>query len=378
MVDCGCGISDCEDIPSMHARGQLFNPRSNLRNGEAMGFTLVELLVVITIIGILIALLLPAVQAAREAARRLQCSNNLKQMGLAMLSHEEACHRFPSGGWGWGWVGDPDRGSGKEQPGGWFYAILPYLEQIALQQLGADSDPDHWTPTQLAGSAQRIQTSLGVMNCPSRRRTTLYPVGWNWSGTGISGGNGSFTPLGSQAVTTLARGDYAACAGDSYADSNSITIPGPSSLSAAKSMTQSNSWPDMGKLTGICFLRSEVTIAWIKDGTSNTYLLGEKYLNADHYSDGNDGGDNETMYSGFNNDTHRSTYFDPNAGATHTPMQDTPGYPASERFGSSHSGGCNFAFCDGSIHSISYSIAPAVHKSLGNRDDGAPTGSSEY
>jgi prepilin-type processing-associated H-X9-DG protein len=297
-----------------------------------------------------------------------------------MMSHEETFRQFPSGGWGWGWVGDPDRGSGKEQPGGWFYAILPYVEQVALQQLGADGDPNNWTSTQLAGSAQRIQTPLAVMNCPSRRRSVAYPIAWNWSGTGVPGGGGSFTPFGSQAVTSLARGDYAACAGDAYADSNSVTIPGPSNLSSAKSMTQGNSWPNMGAMTGVCFLRSEVAMTWIKDGTSNTYLLGEKYLDPDHYLDGNDGGDNETMYSGFNNDTHRSTYYNPSGGAgpTHTPIQDTPGYPGSERFGSSHAGGCNFAFCDGSIHTISHSIDALIHKELGNRDDGAAIDSGKY
>ena len=99
-------------------------------------FTLVELLVVIAIIGILIALLLPAIQAAREAARRTQCKNNLKQIGLAAQNHLNTQKFFPTGGWGYHWVGDPDRGYGMNQPGGWGFTLLPYIEESAIFNMG--------------------------------------------------------------------------------------------------------------------------------------------------------------------------------------------------------------------------------------------------
>ena len=343
------------------------------------GFTLVELLVVITIIGILIALLLPAVQSAREAARRTQCANNLKQLGLAMLSHHQAHGTFPAGGWLGIWVGDPDRGFGTEQPGGWVYNILPFLEQEALRQLGSDGDPDNWSSGQLAASSQRITTPLAMQNCPSRRRPIVYPTRWPYStvrGTVIFDGNGKHFPRGADAVTQVARSDYAACAGDhfetwSWVDSEPLT------LEEAATITQNGTWTSLDA-NGVVFLHSTVEMARVRDGASNTYMVGEKYLDPDRYTTGLDPADNEGMYCGYNNDNSRWTYYDVSTAVALTPMQDRTGYSNPDRFGSVHPGGANMAFCDGSVHGISYSIDPETHRRLGNRRDGLPVDASKF
>src|SRR6476659_9581645 len=115
-------------------------------------FTLVELLVVIAIIGILVALLLPAVQAARESARRQQCSNHLKQLALGALNHEQTHQTFPTGGWGWFWVGDADRGFKRDQPGGWIYNLLPYVEEDAKYRLAGDGNRETISAAQQLGA----------------------------------------------------------------------------------------------------------------------------------------------------------------------------------------------------------------------------------
>src|SRR5688500_123866 len=147
----------------------------NRSTGTRAAFTLVELLVVIAIIGVLVALLLPAVQAAREAARRTQCINNLKQIGLAAHNSHDAYKVFPSGGWGWHWVGDSDLGVGEKQPGGWTYNLLPYLEQTNVHALGKDNSPGTITAAQKAGAFKATQTPIAEYLCPSRRSVQAYP-----------------------------------------------------------------------------------------------------------------------------------------------------------------------------------------------------------
>jgi type II secretory pathway pseudopilin PulG len=169
----------------------------------------VELLVVMTIIAMLIAMTLPAVQFGREAARRASCMNNLKQLGLAAQSHESAQGFFPAGGWGWSWPGDPDRGFTKKQPGGWIYNILPYIDQVALHNLGKGLADTQKQATILA----MVRTPLSLMYCPSRRKCTVYPM--TWSGetntVGYCGNSGPITV--DPTKNFVARSDYAVNSG---------------------------------------------------------------------------------------------------------------------------------------------------------------------
>ena len=134
-------------------------------------FTLVELLVVIAIIGILIGLLLPAINAAREAGRRMQCSNNLKQLGLGCIHHEGTVGFLPTGGWAYYWTGDPDMGFGRSQPGGWTYTILPWIEYKSMFDLGTGQN----VAQKKVAFAQRGQMAIPTLYCPTRRPAKLYP-----------------------------------------------------------------------------------------------------------------------------------------------------------------------------------------------------------
>ena len=327
-------------------------PRRPSDRATRTAFTLIELLVVIAIIGILIALLLPAVQAARESARQLKCATNLRQLGLAAMNHEETHGHFPTGGWGWGWIGDPDRGFGKDQPGGWVFNVLPFIEQEDLWGLASDGDRDNHTQGQLNRANRMTKTPLTMFSCPTRRPCMLYPKPTD--GTYVA----QNASPNSDSDNVAARADYAASYGSQSEDQHT---QGPGSLAGAPGYQY---WIDVKFHNGVSYQRSEVKISDISDGASNTLLFGEKYLNPDHYATGRDGADNESMYTGFNNDPFRST------ATVWTPMQDTPGYGSTYRFGSAHWSGCYFVFCDGRVQMLSYNIDPITYSLLGNRRDG--------
>lgn len=335
------------------------------------GFTLVELLVVIAIIGVLVALLLPAIQAAREAARRSQCSNQLKQIALAWQMHHDTHQFFPSAGWGFAWIGDPDRGTGKSQPGSWAYSILPYLEAGNIHQLGSGGN----AAAKRDGLTQLAQTPVATFYCPSRRPPNAYTNADFGLGDGINFNFGN--------PQLLARTDYAANLGPrvqaGFGDPPAVGYqwgsgPNLADAEAGKNF-QMEKFDAFSKLQGITYQRSEIEMKHVTDGTSQTYLCGEKYVNPDFYDGGNtsnfadkDIGDDQGAWIADDLDNNRLT--GPANYGDARPAPDQAGLQWYRAFGSAHPSSFFMSMCDGSIHGMSYDIDPEVHHALGTRNGG--------
>ena len=337
------------------------------------GFTLVELLVVIAIIGALIGMLLPAVQSARESARRLECTNHLKQIAMAVQGHYDTAKHYPSGGYGVGWAPHSDRGIGLEQPGAPFYAILSWLENRSLFEMGKGVGAMNYTsPQLLQANKARLETPLAELYCPTRRSASNYPVPHTDAYV--------IKPYLCDTLENSARNDYAFNGGEFM-----ISMRAPLTTLEKLEKVQ---WPSMEPPTatdllhpsGIVWLHSQFNIKQVVDGTSNTYLVGEKFVSADQKYLGTSLGDDQGPFVSDERDAIRwadcGGYLSPERdhGFSDGAAQDK----SSWKFGSAHAQGFNMAMCDGSVHTIRYEIEESVHRRLCNRCDRSLMSSGDW
>ncbi len=331
------------------------------------GFSLIELLIVVGIIGILIQLALPAIESSREAARRATCQNNLRQIGVAMMLHESTHGCLPTGGWGWGWMGDPDRGTGQNQSGSWSYQLLPYLEQKDVYAIGQGElgSAKHEALTTLAA------TPVPLFYCPSRRqpRPTLNvgPI------VNIEGKPEGLFWYNAKKAESLARSDYVANIGDRWVYWHEG--PPPAKADVGEGFLEFWDIEDkktvtIADVTGVVIQRQPFLFRQITDGTSKTYFAGEKHMMFEAYKVGWELNDDQSCWVGDDLDTVASTEF--------VPMRDFGIDDDTRRrveapFGSAHPEGLQMLMCDGSVHRVNYDIDPAVFRRTGNRHDNHPS-----
>ena len=322
------------------------HPKSKIQNPK-IGFTLVELLVVITIIGILIALLLPAVQAAREAARRMQCQNNLKQIGLALLNYESANQVFPPGGLPVGSYGTS-----------WWVRILPYVEGSNFADR-YDYSQGGWVNSWNTAQLTLLQNQqFSFMHCPS-------------------------STLPSQVLTTAAF-RYVSIQSATYAGISGASDGATPNIYSATAVT-ANVAPGWESTGGVLIEHRAISIADITDGTSNTIVVGEQ---SDWLSPVTDttlaqcdiGDCRADCGHGFTMGPAPSSFGDSRTFSLTCVLhpinfKSTTGYGVPANCGpntpiqAAHPGGANVAFADGSVQNLSESTNLTVLRNLATRND---------
>ncbi len=304
-----------------------------MRRPDTRGFTLVELLVVIAIIGVLVALLLPAVQAAREAARRSQCSNNLKQIGLAVQNFHDTYSKLPPTALQGG-------GPPNDKYHTWLVVILPFIEQGSLYDEFDLSKP--WDQSPNPAAAQLPGADIAGYRCPSR------------SHSGFSDANPQVGPVGDYAVGSVATANY------QHQHQALNVLLGPM-VGAARNGSAA-SW------------RPRTSFADNTDGLSNTLYIGEKHIFSGDMNKG--GGSANASGDGNHFITQQTAWYETHAYRQTDHPNGLGRGPQDNRanrhhtFGSWHPGICQFVYGDGSVHAIQNTIDLTTLRNLGSRGDG--------
>ncbi|MBI1247764.1 DUF1559 domain-containing protein [bacterium] len=348
----------------------------NLRKNHA-GFTLVELLVVIAIIGVLIALLLPAVQQAREAARRMSCSNNLKQLGLAMHNFHDTYNAFPVG------VTDDDMNNW-----GWGVYLLPYIEQDNLYSNMTTRMSSSSPPAYLVyKSGTHINVDTYDSTTSSTNPTAVVNAN---TGSAISGQGGATVVLSAFICPSdvlpekedqgFAKSNYLGCMGSNYGGS-APNMPNAFSWNTAVEGGQSpgslgrNYWGS--SMNGVFCADGNNTESWMRrfaditDGTSNTIAIGEVTV-SQHVTTSNVSDTRFPIWAGANGfccamrrlggvlRMANSQFY----------INRRVGDASDQSFGSQHPGGAQFVFCDGSVSFLSENMNTNIYSYLAGRNDG--------
>ncbi|WP_425615071.1 DUF1559 domain-containing protein [Anatilimnocola sp. NA78] len=307
-----------------------------MKNPSRRAFTLVELLVVIAIIGVLVALLLPAVQAAREAARRTQCVNNLKQIGIALHNYSDTLRTLPPGSI---WISSAAPNNANNR-GPILIHILPFLEQQSLyEKFDFNSVPDNQT---LPGGALIAATKLKVYTCPSDKNSGLL------NGRAIHNYTASCGPTG-------------------HSDSPSCSCSTGASWVAYAIVPHGDPAPQQNG-AGAFYRQGRVTrLAEVTDGLSQTIFFGEVRRDCSIHVNGGWAGSN-------NANGLTSTIVPINADSCNNASTDNCKRPCNWNmelgFKSLHPGGANFLFGDGSVRFLQQNIDHDNYQALGGKSDG--------
>jgi prepilin-type N-terminal cleavage/methylation domain-containing protein len=323
--------------------------RIGLRTSKRSAFTLIELLIVLSILGVLMALLLPATQRARESARRFSCSNNLKQIGLASVAYEIANKKFAND------AGDFRQYTAQNTPP-WTVALMPYMEESALYNtwarvVGYKTSNLPVLPTTTVTNL--FSAPVSAFYCISRRQAQAYPLP-------LTKYHITVPQYPSKLITKSNRTDYALNGGGDKNPVNTYANPKVGLAGIWEVLTNPNGTPiNTGRSKVV--RRRQVT-----DGLSRTYYAAEKMIPRDAYESGVFWGDQGSLYTCPLGDCVRFAQKAPEQDMRNVLDQKTACWSC-HSFGSAHVNTWNAVYCDGSVHTSTFTLSFTTHRALASR-----------